>query len=142
MDARAGLCPAPWRAWAGGYRRATRDRAGHHGSVSAPRDDAGLTEIRGKWLLPVGNGKVTQIRVDYAFTLVLEAWISIRIETSFSYGPAGGARQFEPSDAAGLAPLLGLHQATVTSAEIRKDGRLTHGLRRWRRACRAAGRAL
>jgi len=25
----------------------------------------------------------------------------------------------------GLAPLLGLHQATVTSAEIRKDGRLT-----------------
>ena len=93
--------------------------------MSAPRDDAGLTEIRGKWLLPVGNGKVTQIRVDYAFTLVLESWISIRIETPFSYGPAGDARQFEPSDAAGLAPLLGLHQATVTSAEIRKDGRLT-----------------
>ena len=95
------------------------------GRVSSPRDDAGLTEVRGKWLLPVGDGKVTQIQVDYAFTLVLESWISIRIETSFSYGPAGAAREFEPSDAPALAPLLGLHQATVTSAEIGKDGSLT-----------------
>ena len=95
------------------------------GRVSAPQDDAGLTEVRGKWLLPVSDGKVTQIQVDYAFTLVLESWISVRIETPFSYGPAGAARQFEPSDAPGLAPLLGLHQATVTSAEISKDGSLT-----------------
>lgn len=54
--------------------------------------------------------------------------MSVRIETSFSYGPAGDARQFEPCDAPGLAPLLGLHQATVTSAEIRKDGRFTMAL--------------
>jgi hypothetical protein len=93
--------------------------------VSAPQDDAGLVEVRGKWLLPVGDGKVTQLKIDYAFTLVLESWIEIRIETPFSYGPAGDARQFEPSDAPGLAPLLGLHQATVTCAEVRKDGRLT-----------------
>jgi Family of unknown function (DUF6188) len=93
--------------------------------VSAPRDEAGLIEVRGKWLLPVGDGTVTELRIDYAFTLVLEAWIVIRIETPFSYGPAGNVRQFEPSDSPGLAPLLGLHQATVTSAEIRKDGRLT-----------------
>ena len=58
------------------------------GGVSAPHDDAGLTEVRGKWLLPVGDGKVTQIQVDYAFTLVLESWISVRIETPFSYGLA------------------------------------------------------
>lgn len=109
---------------ADGYRCATRDRSGHHGRVGAPHDDAGLTEARGRWLLPVGDGKVTQIQVDHAFTLVLESWISVRIETPFSYGPAGHARRFDPSDAPGLAPLLGLHQATVTSAEIRKDGRL------------------
>jgi Family of unknown function (DUF6188) len=95
------------------------------GRVSSPRDDAGLTQGRGKWPLPVGDGKVTQIQVDYAFTLVLDSWISIRIETSFSYGAAGAERQFEPSDAPGLAPLLDLHQATVTSAEIAKDGSLT-----------------
>ena len=34
-------------------------------------------------------------------------------------------QRFEPSDAPGLAPLLKLHQAAITSAEIRKDGRLT-----------------
>lgn len=93
--------------------------------MGAPRDDAGLTEVRGKWLLPVGDGKVTQLRIDCAFTLLLESWIEIRIETPFRYGPAGDKRQFEPSDAPGLAPLLALHQATVTSGEIRKDGRLT-----------------
>jgi Family of unknown function (DUF6188) len=90
-----------------------------------PSDDAGPAEARGKWLLPVGDGKVTQLRIDFAFTLVLESWIEIRIGTPFSYGAAGKGRQFEPSDSPGLAPLLGLHQATVTSAEIGKEGRLT-----------------
>ena len=91
----------------------------------AQADDAGLTEARGKWILPIGEGKVTQLRVDYAFTLLLDSWIEIRIETPFTYGPEGAVQHFEPSDAPSLAPLLGLHQATITSAEIRKDGRLT-----------------
>lgn len=73
----------------------------------------------------MGEGKVTQLKIDYAFTFVLESWIEIRIETPFSYGLDGNVKQFEPSDAPSLAPLLGLHQATVASAEIRKDGRLT-----------------
>lgn len=105
--------------------RVTLGLGRHHGHVSAPPDDAGLIEARGSWLLPVGEGKVTQLRIDFAFTLVLESWIEIRIETAFSYGAAGKARQFEPSDSGSLAPLLGLHQATVTSAEIGKEGRLT-----------------
>jgi hypothetical protein len=92
----------------------------------APRpDDAGLTKGRGKWVLPVGDGKITQIRIDSAFTLLLESWIEIRIEAPFTYGPEGGTRRFEPADTPGLAPLLKLHQETVASAEIRKDGRLT-----------------
>ena len=90
----------------------------------AQADDAGLTEARGKWIPPIGEGKVTQLRIDYGFTLLLDSWIEIRIETPFTYGLAGGVRRFEHSDASGLGPLLGLHQATVTSAEIRKDGRL------------------
>jgi prepilin-type processing-associated H-X9-DG protein len=93
--------------------------------VAPQADEAGLTEARGKWILPVGDGKITQLRIDYAFTLVLDSWIEIRIETPFTYGVEGDVRQFEPSNAPGLARLLGLHQAIVTSAEIRKDGRLT-----------------
>jgi hypothetical protein len=34
-------------------------------------------------------------------------------------------RRFELSDVSGLARLLALHQATVTSADIRKDGKVT-----------------
>jgi hypothetical protein len=101
------------------------DRLGHYIGMAPQADDAGLTEARGKWVLPIGDGRVTQIRIDYAFTLVLESWIGIRIETSFAYGIGDDSRRFEPSDASGMAPLLALHQSAVTSAEIRKDGRLT-----------------
>jgi hypothetical protein len=90
-----------------------------------PADEAGLTEARGKWVLPIGEGKVTQLRIDHAFTLLVDSWIEIRIETPFTYGPEDDVQRFEPSDAPNLAPLLWLHQATITSAEIRKDGRLT-----------------
>lgn len=71
------------------------------GSVAPQPDDVGLTEGRGTWVLPIGDGKITQIRIDYAFTLVLESWIEIRIEMPFTYGPEGGLRRFEPSDAPG-----------------------------------------
>jgi hypothetical protein len=95
--------------------------------VDVARDpgDVGLVEARGKWVLPVGGGVVTQLRIDFAFTLVLESWIVFRIETAFSYGKDGPHLTFDPSDSTGLAPLLMLHQAVVTSAEIRKDGHLT-----------------
>ena len=94
-------------------------------AVTQWADEAGPVEATGKWSLPVGAGVVTQLRFDYAFTLVVEAWLEFRIETVFSYGAAGGERSFDPSDSASLAPLLGLHQAVVTVAEIGKDGRLS-----------------
>jgi len=95
--------------------------------VGVARDpgDAGLVEARSKWVLPVGSGIVTQLRIDAAFTLVMESWIVFRIEAAFSYGRDGAQRTFDPSDSAGLAPLLKLYRAVVTSAEIRKDGQLT-----------------
>jgi hypothetical protein len=66
---------------------------------------------------------VAQIRIGYAFTLVLCSQVSpLRTGTPFSYGPAGETRRFVPSAAPGPAPLPCLHQATVTSAET---GRLT-----------------
>jgi hypothetical protein len=34
--------------------------------VVAQADDEGLTEARGKWILPIGEGKVTQLRIDLA----------------------------------------------------------------------------
>lgn len=87
-------------------------------------DDTGLTEHSDKWLLPIDDGVVTQLRVDYAFTLVIDSRIEIRIETEFSYGVSGTEQRFDPSVSAALAPLLDRHQAKVTAVEIREDGRL------------------
>ncbi|MEU7920734.1 DUF6188 family protein [Micromonospora zamorensis] len=88
-------------------------------------EPTGLIERTGKWLLPVGDGVVTQLRIDFAFTLIVEARIEIRIETEFSYGAPGGESRFDPSTSTSLAPLLDRHQAQITAAEISKDGRLT-----------------
>jgi hypothetical protein len=65
-----------------GWCRAAPDQLGHDVRVAPQADDAGLTEARGKWVLPVGDGKITQLRVDYALTLVLDSWIEMRIEAA------------------------------------------------------------
>jgi hypothetical protein len=88
-------------------------------------EDTGLVEANGGWLLPLGNGVVTQLRIDFAFTLMIEAWLEIRIQTAFVYGIAGNIRPFDPEQAPALAPLLDRHQARVTVAEIRPEGRLS-----------------
>ena len=93
--------------------------------MTAHVEDAGLVEIHGGWLLPVGDGVVTQLRIDFAFTLLIEAWLEIRIQTTFSYGTVADVRRFDPQDAPGLAPLLDRHQARVAVAEIRELGRLS-----------------
>jgi hypothetical protein len=85
----------------------------------------GLIERADRWLLPVGDGTVTQLRIDFALTLVIESWIEIRIETEFSYGAPGAERRIDPALSTALAPLLDRHQAQITAAEIRKSGRLT-----------------
>ncbi|WP_157742452.1 DUF6188 family protein [Micromonospora chokoriensis] len=87
-------------------------------------DHNGLTEHSDRWLLPVGDGVVTQLRIDFAFTLVIEAWLEIRVETEFSYGVPGAECRIDPCVSAGLGPLLDRHQAEVTAVEVGKDGRL------------------
>jgi hypothetical protein len=36
----------------------------------------------------VPSGVVTQLRINLVFTMVIDAWWEIRIETVFSYGTA------------------------------------------------------
>ncbi|MEV2241084.1 hypothetical protein [Micromonospora sp. NPDC049891] len=40
----------------------------------------GLIEQPGKCLLPTGDGVVTQLRVDFTFTVMIESWIDNRTE--------------------------------------------------------------
>jgi hypothetical protein len=85
---------------------------------------AGLVEQHTRWLLPVGDGTVTQIRVDHAFTLVIDHY-SIQISTPFTLSRGDDHSQHDPEDPESLAPLLKLHQATLHEGVLRKDGLLT-----------------
>ncbi|MEV1321262.1 hypothetical protein AB0J14_34890 [Micromonospora arborensis] len=59
-------------------------------------DHTGLTEQRRKWLLPVGDGVVTQLRMDCALTLVVVSWIAVRIEGELFCGAPGAEGRFDP----------------------------------------------
>lgn len=85
-------------------------------------DDDLLGQKRGSWILPVGEGVVTQLRIDFAFSLTIEQWIHIRIETPFVLERDGLAATYDPEQWSTLGPLLQLHQAVVREAEVRKDG--------------------
>jgi hypothetical protein len=76
-------------------------------------------------VIPIGDGLVTQIRVDYAFGLSIDSWIHVRIESAFTVERGGQVQSFDPAETQTLAPLLRLHQAKVTEALARKDGVLT-----------------
>lgn len=87
-------------------------------------DLTGLTDRRGRWVLPLEHGEVTQLAVDFAFTLVIDTWISIRIESPFSVTRQGLERIYDPGAPTELGSLLDLHKAVLTSAEVVKDGHL------------------
>lgn len=75
--------------------------------------------------LPLENQAVTQLRVDFAFTLMIGAHTEIRIEPPFTWGSKGGERTLiDPERPEALAPLL-LHQVPVSSATVsRRSGHL------------------
>lgn len=79
--------------------------------------------------LPLGQADVVQLRVDYAFTLVLERGedaYEIRIEQPFEFTAAGGAAlNVDPeADPAGLGPVLACVRTVVVAAHAFEDGRL------------------
>jgi hypothetical protein len=84
---------------------------------------AGLVEQHTRWLLPVAEGAVTQIRIDYAFTLVIDHY-SIRINTPFTVSRGEEHSTYDPEAPETLAPLLGLHRAILREGVLRKDGLL------------------
>ncbi len=77
-----------------------------------------------RWVVPVGDGTVIQLRLDYAFTLVVETGFELRIESDFTFADDNGGHTYEPDEHAALGPVLTLHQAVVSSAEVLKDGHL------------------
>ena len=94
------------------------------GSMTTKPEPSGLYSRRAHWILPCGDGVVTEVSIDFCFSLVVETWIVIRISTPFTIFRSGVTMRFDPEDTASLAPLVTLHQKRVTEALIRMDGNL------------------
>ena len=89
-----------------------------------------LVDGKGRWVFPVAGGEVTQVRIDFAFGLVIETFddrsavTNVRISTTFEYTDQAGTRSFDPERTAELASLITLHKAVVEEGHAVKDGHL------------------
>ena len=96
-----------------------------------------LVEGEDRWVLPLEGGTVVQCRVDYAFTLVVEANAAsyeVRIEQPFELCTNGGRRRLTwHEDPVALAPALAVLHARVAEALAVKDGRFEIRFRDGRR---------
>ena len=84
-----------------------------------PREEAD------RWVLPTGDGVVTQLQIDFAFGLTIEQWLHIRIEEPFVVQTGANRIECDPETSASITPLVDLHQAVVNEAAAYKDGSLT-----------------
>lgn len=90
----------------------------------------GPADLGDHWDLPVvaaaGDriGEVDQLRIDFAFTLVIRTVLEIRIETAFTVDSAGVDVVFDPENTRSLGPLLDLHKVGVIAATLSKAGTL------------------
>jgi len=88
-----------------------------------------LSEINGRWQLPLDSCAVTRCCVDYGVTLRLDhpaGAFELRIEQALDFvGADGAALTLDPEeDPTGLGPLLACTRTTVTAATAFHDGRL------------------
>jgi hypothetical protein len=103
-------------------------------ALAMAQDVNGLVSSRGRWIFPVDGGEVTQVRIDYAFGLVIETYddrrasTHVRISSAFDFETAGRTLRIDPERTAEMAPLLSLHKAIVEEAFAIKDGHLVIGL--------------
>jgi hypothetical protein len=92
--------------------------------MTTRREDRAPIEKSDRWQLRVGDGAVTQLQIDFSFGFAIEMWLYLRIQTPFMYYDGDTSAEIEPEDSLSIAPLLDIRRATVTLAEVYKDGRL------------------
>jgi hypothetical protein len=75
-------------------------------------------------LLPLDAGVVTQLQIDFAFGLTVDAGLHFRIEGPFTVEHQGDPASYEPERVGAVGPLSDLHQAVMTEAAVLLDGGL------------------
>lgn len=74
--------------------------------------------------MPVGDGVITQLQIDFAFGFTVEQRLDFRIGEPFIVEATTGVAEYDPEQRGSVGPLADLHQAVVTEAAVYKDGRL------------------
>ena len=77
-----------------------------------------------RWLVPLEEGVVTQIQVDFALGLTVDQGLHFRIECPFVVEHASGHDNYDPERVGSVGPLVDLHQAVMTEAAVLFDGGL------------------
>jgi hypothetical protein len=82
----------PGRTSTGKRRRAYEQQGSAATSRLHLRSAGRTTDRHCRWVLPLGAGEITQLAIDYSFTLVVDSWIKIRINCPFSVTRQGQER--------------------------------------------------
>jgi hypothetical protein len=77
-----------------------------------------------RWLIPLDEGVVTQIQIDFALGLIVDQSLHFRIEQPFVVEHRHGRDHYDPERAGSVGPLADLHQAVMTEAAVLLDGGL------------------
>jgi hypothetical protein len=72
-----------------------------------------LEEVDGGWTADPLYAEVTQILVDFAFSMVIDQEIHLRVGTQFEYFDGSTVRKIEPERTPDQAPLLSLFNTVV-----------------------------
>lgn len=79
-----------------------------------------------RWVLPVGDGVVTQLQIDFAFGFTVEQSLHVKLGEPFVVETDSGPVHCDPEGAPeSMGRLIDLHQAVVSDASVYKDGSLT-----------------
>jgi hypothetical protein len=70
------------------------------------------------------DAPITQVRFDFAVTLISLTDLDVRIEVPFRYWDGRAQRNIDPAIPATVAPLLDLHQAELHRVELNRTGEL------------------
>jgi hypothetical protein len=90
-------------------------------------DAQDLVDAGDHWIVPVGEGLIAQVAVDFAFSLMIHPDMVVRIEGPFrAVSPDSSVANYVPNEKwSALGPLLALHQLNVTTMLVSKAGTLT-----------------
>lgn len=84
-----------------------------------------LREDADGWVIDPLDAEVTQLRIDYAFSLNIDAAIELRIESTLAYFDGHETFTIVPENTAAVTPLLGLAHAPVHRLDLRASGVLS-----------------